>query len=483
MHITNNIFYDIDNDRSIIRIDQRNADFIYAENTVIANNLFLNCRSQDFSSANAFPRRHKVYNNIFINNRDYLTGEPNLPIHAKDNLLDMRYNYFDQPCPETPGSILCGPGNIVSAELPFADTTGMQFLLDPCSPAVNGGLNQIIGQLGLLTDQAGEPRIQAGVVDIGPLETPALQLAAPAVVTPACHGPTGAVSFELRFACPPLSYAWTNGQASGTGASALEAGTYEFTITDSRGRSLLTDVTVPGSAPVLTLYADTLLCQDMLTDISSTVQTAVSGPVQYLWSNGAQQPIVGSAGPGWYALTVTDAAGCTAAQSILIAAALPLQSEVFTAPASGPSAPDGGILVNIQSGTPPYVLLWSTGDTSAWLNGVPPGNYQLTVTDGAGCAHLFLIQLGFVSATADPDDPASGVSVLPNPASDHLMVRPGAFTRFLLFDEAGRLLRSAPLQGLTRIDLAGLPAGAYVCLLSRSDGTASLVVSRLVISR
>ena len=443
----------------------------------------MNCSSSDSFYNNALYRRQKVYNNIFINNRDYFTGVPKLPIKSKGSLLDMRYNYFDQPCPETPGSILCGPGNIVSAELPFADTTGMQFLLDPCSPAVNGGLNQIIGQLGLLTDQAGEPRIQDGVVDIGPLETPALQLAGPAVVTPACHGPSGAVSFELLFACPPLSYAWTNGLASGTGASALEAGTYEFTITDSRGRSLLTDVTVPGSAPVLTLYADTLLCQDMLTDISSTVQTAVSGPVQYLWSNGAQQPIVGSAGPGWYALTVTDAAGCTAAQSILIAAALPLQSEVFTAPASGPSAPDGGILVNIQSGTPPYVLLWSTGDTSAWLNGVPPGNYQLTVTDGAGCAHLFLIQLGFVSATGDPDDPASGVSVLPNPASDHLMVRPGAFTRFLLFDEAGRLLRSAPLQGLTRIDLAGLPAGAYVCLLSRSDGTASLVVSRLVISR
>lgn len=49
-------------------------------------------------------------------------------------------------------------------------------------------------------------------------------------------------------------------------------------------------------------------------------------------------------------------------------------------------------------GVPPYSLLWSTGDTTATIDSLAPGNYYLSVLDSIGCANT-----AFFSITAPPD--------------------------------------------------------------------------------
>ncbi len=47
---------------------------------------------------------------------------------------------------------------------------------------------------------------------------------------------------------------------------------------------------------------------------------------------------------------------------------------------------DGHILLNPTGGTPPYDIIWSTGDTQPQLEGLPAGTYAATVTDNGGCS-------------------------------------------------------------------------------------------------
>jgi uncharacterized protein (TIGR02145 family) len=65
---------------------------------------------------------------------------------------------------------------------------------------------------------------------------------------------------------------------------------------------------------VLDLGADTLgFC-----GVDSALISAPAGFASYLWSTGATTPDVYVSEDGWYALTVTDAAGCTARDSVLV---------------------------------------------------------------------------------------------------------------------------------------------------------------------
>ncbi len=52
---------------------------------------------------------------------------------------------------------------------------------------------------------------------------------------------------------------------------------------------------------------------------------------------------------------------------------------------SCPGDNDGEIFTYINGGVAPYEFLWSTGDSTAHIDSLSPGNYMLTVTNALGC--------------------------------------------------------------------------------------------------
>jgi gliding motility-associated-like protein len=54
---------------------------------------------------------------------------------------------------------------------------------------------------------------------------------------------------------------------------------------------------------------------------------------------------------------------------------------------------DGAMYALPQGGTPPYSYTWSTGATLPALDGLPAGNYSLTVADANGCLAVMAIDL------------------------------------------------------------------------------------------
>jgi len=90
-------------------------------------------------------------------------------------------------------------------------------------------------------------------------------------------------------------------------------------------------------------------------------------------------------GAGWYELFVTDAAGCTTSDSILVSTPQQIVSAAQITNVSCFGFGNGSIDVTTTGGVQPYSFAWNTGAPSEDLSGLNPGNYTLTVTDANNC--------------------------------------------------------------------------------------------------
>ena len=103
----------------------------------------------------------------------------------------------------------------------------------------------------------------------------------------------------------------------------------------------------------------------------------------YLWTGGATSSSIDISTPGVYKLTVTNANGCTSADSVTVTAAnttLPVITASATAICTGDS-------LTLTSGFA-HNNLWSTGDTSASIRVTQAGSYTVSYKDGSACAVL-----------------------------------------------------------------------------------------------
>ncbi len=356
-----------------------------------------------------------------------------------------------------------GPGMQYNTDPLFIDPANGNYHLQPCSPAINAGDNNVVTTAGILTDLDGNARIQGGTVDIGPYEDDAVleQTTTPAA-TPTCIGEdSGSIAWTTAEGCAPYTYAWTNAAGNnGTTLTGLIAGTYSVTMTDSKNRTATAVVTVTSSNPRLTLDGDTVLCNGF-TDGALNVN--ISGgiePITWVWSTGAVTPSIMDIMPGIYAATATDGLGCTVVDSISVVNALSIaMSSLVTSATVGQS--NGAITVEITSGQTPFSYLWSTGATTASITDVPAGQYQLTITDGAGCGHLYEFTVDGIVATNEPDVTEAG-TVQPNPASTLVTVRFGTADAWQLYDATGRRVAAQEAaNGVLQLDVSGLSAGVY----------------------
>jgi 5-hydroxyisourate hydrolase-like protein (transthyretin family) len=66
--------------------------------------------------------------------------------------------------------------------------------------------------------------------------------------------------------------------------------------------------------------------------------------------------------------------------------------------ASDENAKDGAIQVTVHGGKSPFSYIWSTGDTTEYISGIPRGLYNLVVTDDFGNLESITINVGVRSA-------------------------------------------------------------------------------------
>lgn len=205
-----------------------------------------------------------------------------------------------------------------------------------------------------------------------------------------CIGNDGSVAANVTGGVQPLSYSWSTG-STGANINSLTAGTYNLTVTDANGCSVVQSAIVNNNCANctfnLTATATDATCNGAC-DGSISLNTGTgTAPFNYLWSNGATGSALANQCAGTYSVTVSDASGCFAVDTVVInepTAIVPNTTTTATTCAGG----NGSATVAPTGGTAPYTYAWPTGQTTATATGLNAQTYSLTITDATGCASV-----------------------------------------------------------------------------------------------
>lgn len=167
-------------------------------------------------------------------------------------------------------------------------------------------------------------------------------------------------------------------------AQSSDAGVYTVSVPGGGACSLpaQTNVTISSGPNVSTAVQNVLCFGD--TNGTATANAIGNGPFTYSWSNGASGQTINNLDPQNYAVQVTDADGCVSSASATVGEPDEIAVNV-NAIGSECNANNGSATALATGGVEPYNALWSNGATGLSVNGLAPGNYQVTIFDANNC--------------------------------------------------------------------------------------------------
>ncbi len=199
------------------------------------------------------------------------------------------------------------------------------------------------------------------------------------------NGTNGTVNINVSGGTPAYSYSWSN-----TTGPPFPAGSYSVTITDMLGCSIYYPFTVTQPNPIVVIPNQTnLTCYQ---NNSGTASVNVSGGVQpytYQWTgNVSNTNSASNLSAGNYIASITDSNGCLVTNSFTITE----PSAVYIQFVSSTNVTcnglcNGSISIAGNGGTSTsYTYLWSNNDTTATINSLCAGTYDVTVKDVNQCS-------------------------------------------------------------------------------------------------
>ena len=251
------------------------------------------------------------------------------------------------------------------------------------------------------------------------------------------------------------SYSWSNGTSSQT-TSVGTTGNYCVTVSNAGGctASICRNITFNAN-PVPAISGPISNCT------GGTITLTTGSASTYHWSTGSNMQVINVSSSGTYAVTVTNASGCTgtASQTVSITNFInPVITETPANPCSGGSAL---LATTLNYGS----YSWNNGATTATTSVITPGIYYVTVTSG-NCSGVAHYTVAFAAAPV-PNILAANLANLCGGGSATLTV--GAV--FAAYNWS---------SGATSQSIAINNAGTYSVTVTSSNGctgTASIVVS------
>lgn len=219
-----------------------------------------------------------------------------------------------------------------------------------------------------------------------------------------CFGGTGSINLLVNGGTPGYTFAWTGPggfTANTQQITGLTPGTYNVTVTDSKGCQASTSATVTGPTSAFTLVLDSAFNISCFNDNNGRIYISPVGGTPgytYQWNDGPTTEDRTNLPPGSYTVTARDANNCVATLTRNITQPRRLTlSRVTTPPTCPPGATppvnsDGTITLTVSGGTAPYTYFWSSVDGSGIVQGqkdqtgLTAGTYVTVVTDVNGCS-------------------------------------------------------------------------------------------------
>jgi len=202
-----------------------------------------------------------------------------------------------------------------------------------------------------------------------------------------CSGEKASLEVQVSGGKAGFKYAWSNSAISGESPSA-PAGEYVLTVTDATGTSKTASVSVKSPA-ALTLTVEMQSPASAGKADGKALAKASGGAGEYIfqWESGESSNTASRLAPGNPKVTVTDANGCTAVGSVVIAEnVLGLAINISEKnPIKCGGLDKASLQVNISGGKPPFSFVWNSPSVSGEApDGLVAGDYAVTVTDAKG---------------------------------------------------------------------------------------------------
>ena len=215
---------------------------------------------------------------------------------------------------------------------------------------------------------------------------PQLLVASGVMTNDACFGQAnGSVDLTVTGGTPAYTYLWSNG-ATTQDLNNVAANTYCVTVTDSKGCTATTCVTVIQNPEIIvSTQVTNVLCNGGNNGAINLTVSGGTAPYTFLWNNGAVTEDLNNLTAGTYTVTVTDASGCTKTTSATVTQPTLVVLTATTVNVSCFGGNNGSINLSVSGGTPAYTYQWSNGQTTQDINDLTAGSYTVTVTDANGC--------------------------------------------------------------------------------------------------
>ena len=221
---------------------------------------------------------------------------------------------------------------------------------------------------------------------------PAVLVASPISQTNiACNGgATGSATVMATGGTGTYTYSWSPSGGTADTANGLSAGTYTATVTDANDCTATQTFTITEPTAIITsVSSQTNVSCFSGTNGSATV-TATGGTAGYTYSwspSGGTANTATGLSAGTYTVTITDANGCNATQSVTITEPSLITTSIATQTnVSCNGGSNGSATVTVAGGSGIYTYSWSpSGGTGDTATGLTAGTYTVTVTDENGC--------------------------------------------------------------------------------------------------
>jgi len=148
-------------------------------------------------------------------------------------------------------------------------------------------------------------------------EAPALSLNTTQVNVLCSGGNSGSIDLTQTGGTAPYTYAWSNNTTQ-QDAQNLVAGVYNVMVTDANGcmATAIATITQPLALTLSTTSTNTT--SGMMNGAAGTVASGGVPPYTYIWSQGGTTEAITGLGAGVYSVTVTDANGCMAIDTVTV---------------------------------------------------------------------------------------------------------------------------------------------------------------------
>ena len=291
------------------------------------------------------------------------------------------------------------------------------------------------------------------------------------LVEPRCNTDrNGSISLIAGGGTPQYSYAWTPAGPNAPVNTNLISGTYQVTVTDSRGCHISDTIVLSEPAPMyVSGIQKNVSCHGNSDGYILPTGYGGTQPYSFQWYLGADT--FAPVGPitenitqlpgGDYYLIITDANGCQVPFTRHIREPDSLLVTLSETDLTCAGANSGTVKASVTGGTTPYQYLWNNFTTDTVQTGVGAGIYTVVVTDSNGC-HVNR------SITVSQPLPITITSIVKNPhcngSSDGAIMinvqggRPGYTYSW----------NTNPVQ--TTSSITNLTAGVYIVVVTDTNG-------------